>query len=62
LLESPAGGRDAASLTVDIRVRFNPDGSLQAPPQIVGNNRMSDPFYRSAAESARPRRDTMRAV
>ena len=33
--------------------RFNPDGSLQAPPQIVSNSRMGDPFYRSAAEAAR---------
>src|SRR5215470_649217 len=29
-----AGARDAANMAVDIRVRFNPDGSLQAPPQI----------------------------
>ena len=40
-------------MSVDIRLRFNPDGSLQAPPQIVSNSRMTDPFYRSAAEAAR---------
>jgi type VI secretion system protein VasI len=48
-----AGGRDAANFIIDLRVRFNPDGSLQAPPIVISNSRMSDPFYRSAAEAAR---------
>ena len=45
-------------LTRDCRPAFLKDGELglqarQIPPQIVSNPRLSDPFYRSAAESAR---------
>jgi hypothetical protein len=48
----PAGARDAENLAVQIRVMFNPDGSV-ARAEILDTSRMaSDPFYRAAAESA----------
>ncbi|HWA44728.1 MAG TPA: energy transducer TonB [Hypericibacter adhaerens] len=48
----PAGARDAENLAVEIRVMFNPDGSV-ARAEIVDTSRMaSDTFYRTAAESA----------
>ena len=44
--------RDAQNLAVEIRVMFNPDGSV-ARAEIVDTSRMaSDAFYRTAAESA----------
>jgi len=48
----PAGARDAENLVVSIRVWANPDGTV-AKAEILDRARMgSDPFYRSAAESA----------
>ncbi len=48
----PAGARDARDLVVTIRGSIGPDGRvLQA--DIVDKARMSDPFFRAAAESAR---------
>ena len=49
----PAGARDAENLVVRIKVFLNSDGSLSKAPEIVGGNDASDPFYRTAAESAR---------
>ncbi|MBT3371456.1 MAG: hypothetical protein HOA08_05880 [Rhodospirillaceae bacterium] len=49
----PAGARDARNLVVRIKVFLNPDGSLAKAPEIVGGKQNSDPFYRTAAESAR---------
>lgn len=52
----PAGARSAENLVVAIRVWVNPDGKV-ANAQILDRARMgTDPFFRSAAESA------MRAV
>jgi outer membrane biosynthesis protein TonB len=48
----PAGSRDAENLVVSIRVWVHPDGKV-AKAEILDRARMgSDPFYRSAAESA----------
>lgn len=48
----PAGARDAENLVVSIRVWVNPDGKV-AKAQILNAGRMrTDPFFRSAAESA----------
>ncbi len=48
----PAGSRNAENLVVSIRVWVNPDGKV-ARAEILDRARMgSDPFYRSAAESA----------
>lgn len=48
----PAGARDAENLVVSIRVWVNPDGKV-AKAVILDQARMgTDPFYRSAAESA----------
>jgi outer membrane biosynthesis protein TonB len=48
----PAGARDAQNLAVEIRVTFNPDGSV-VRAEILNTARMaSDTFYRTAAESA----------
>lgn len=49
----PAGARDAENLVVRIKIFLNMDGSLSKAPEIVGGNRSGDPFYRTAAESAR---------
>jgi len=48
----PAGARDAKDLVVEIRVVVGPDGTV-SQATIVDQGRMSDPFYRAAAESAR---------
>jgi len=48
----PAGARDAKNLLVEISVQANPDGTIRRA-QILNQSRMrSDPFYRTAAESA----------
>jgi hypothetical protein len=49
----PAGARDAENLIVRIKVFLNSDGSLAKAPEIVGADQSNDPFYRTAAESAR---------
>jgi hypothetical protein len=48
----PAGAKDAEDLLVRLRIRLRPDGSLARPPEFLDRGRMSDPFYRVAAESA----------
>jgi hypothetical protein len=47
----PAGARDASDLVVSIHVEYNPDGSVRRAA-IEDTARMSDPFFRTAAESA----------
>ncbi|MBT3533827.1 MAG: hypothetical protein HN478_08110 [Rhodospirillaceae bacterium] len=49
----PAGARDAENLVVRIKVFLNSDGSLSRAPEIVSGDGAGDPFYRTAAESAR---------
>jgi hypothetical protein len=48
----PAGARDAKDLVVEIHVVVDPDGMVQQAT-IVDQGRLSDPFFRAAAESAR---------
>ena len=49
----PAGAKDAANMSVAIRIRLNPDGALGAQPRIEDTARIgSDPFFRAVAESA----------
>jgi hypothetical protein len=48
----PQGARGAANLTPEFRLTMNPDGTVRAA-QLLNTERMSDPFFRSAAESAR---------
>lgn len=48
----PAGAKNAANLVVEIEVTMNPDRTVRSY-QVVDRSRMqSDPFFRSAAESA----------
>lgn len=48
----PAGAKNAANLAVEIDVTMNPDRTVRSA-QVVDRNRMqTDPFFRSAAESA----------
>lgn len=47
----PAGAKDAQSMQIEIRVAMNPDGRTQSA-QLLSKSRMSDPFYRTMAESA----------
>lgn len=48
----PAGARDARDLVIEIKAAVDPDGTVRQAT-IVDQGRMSDPFYRAAAESAR---------
>lgn len=49
----PAGARDAEDLVVEVYVELNPDGSV-VEARIVDTGRYaSDPFFRTAADSAR---------
>jgi outer membrane biosynthesis protein TonB len=47
----PAGARDGQDLIVEVRVSLNQDGSVR-DVRAAPSPRMSDPFYRAAAESA----------
>jgi hypothetical protein len=47
----PTGARNARDLVVSIHVELNPDGSVRRA-DYADMSRMSDPFYRAAAESA----------
>lgn len=47
----PAGARDADKLVVSIRIWVNPDGTVR-DARLLDQSRMSDPFFRAAAESA----------
>ncbi len=49
----PAGGKDVAGITVPIRIRLQPDGSLAGRPVVENAARLaSDQVYRAVAESA----------
>lgn len=48
----PVGAREAQNLVIRVRVALNPDGSLAQAPELIDQSRMSDGFWRAAAESA----------
>ena len=48
----PTGARDAQNLIIELHLEVNPDRTVQSV-DIVNSDRMSDPFFRAAAESAR---------
>ena len=49
----PIGAKDVQGMTVDIRIRMNPDGTYATLPQIRNTGRMrTDPAFRALAESA----------
>jgi colicin import membrane protein len=45
-----AGGESAQAVQIKMRLRFNPDGTLAAPPQIT--NPQSTPFFLAVSDSA----------
>lgn len=47
----PVGARDAQNLTPEFRVTMNPDGTVRFA-QLLNSDRMNDPFFQAAAESA----------
>jgi hypothetical protein len=47
----PAGAKDAHDLNVEIRIQVNQDATVRSA-RITSQDRMGDPFYRAAAESA----------
>jgi hypothetical protein len=47
----PAGARDAQGLTPEFRVMMRRDGTV-ATTQLLNPDRMNDPFFQAAAESA----------
>lgn len=49
----PAGARGAEDMVVVIRTVVNPDGRVRTAQIVDSGFQMSDPFYRSMAESAR---------
>lgn len=49
----PTGAKDAANMSVAIRIRLNPDGTLGAAPKVEDTRRLgSDTSFRAVAESA----------
>lgn len=52
----PVGAPDPSALVVPIKFHLNPDGTLAGAPELLAQGRMSDPYFRAAADSA------MRAV
>jgi hypothetical protein len=48
----PAGARDAADLIPNFRVAMNSDGTVRTAT-LQNSDRLSDPFFRAAAEAAR---------
>jgi hypothetical protein len=49
----PAGAKDAANMSVAIRIRLNPDGTLGGQPKVEDTGRFGrDPFFRAVAESS----------
>jgi hypothetical protein len=49
----PAGARDAKDLVVELRVVVEPDGMVQQATIVDQGRLAGDPFFRTAAESAR---------
>ncbi len=47
----PTGSKDAGDLIVEIHVVVNPDRTVQSA-DIMNTDKMSDPYFRAAAESA----------
>ncbi|NWH07287.1 MAG: hypothetical protein HXY22_01310 [Alphaproteobacteria bacterium] len=52
---APIGAPNPEQLIVEVRIRLNEDGSLQAQPEFTDPSRYSagDTYYRAAAEAAR---------
>jgi hypothetical protein len=48
----PAGARDAANLRPEFRVHMNADATVQSA-DLLNPDRLSDPFFQAAADSAR---------
>lgn len=49
----PAGARDAENLQIELRVHFNPDGTVRQVEILDSIRYNTDGFYRAAADSAR---------
>lgn len=49
----PVGAPEAEKLVVVLQIRLNRDGSLSGMPEYRDSEKLSDPYYRAAAESAR---------
>lgn len=47
----PVGAREAEKLVVEVVIEVNPDRTVRSV-EVVETSRMSDPFFRAAAESA----------
>ena len=48
----PAGAKDAGNLRPEFRVYMNQDGTVRSA-ELLNSDRMSDPFFQAAADSAR---------
>jgi hypothetical protein len=48
----PIGAKDAENLRPELRVSMNPDGTVRSA-DLLNTDRLSDPFFKAAAESAR---------
>jgi outer membrane biosynthesis protein TonB len=50
LWSPPAGAKDPQELTLEVEIRFKPDGTLSAPPIVLTSG--SSPLFQAAKESA----------
>jgi outer membrane biosynthesis protein TonB len=48
----PAGARDAQTMTVTLRLRLGPDGTVEHVEVVEAARMQADPFFRTMAESA----------
>ena len=48
----PVGAPDPESLVFRVRFSLNEDGTVAGPPQLLDQGRLSDPYFRAAADAA----------
>ncbi|MEQ1755613.1 MAG: hypothetical protein ABL973_15945 [Micropepsaceae bacterium] len=49
----PVGAPDPAALVFRIRIYLNQDGTVSAPPELVDQAGLGDPYFRAAVDSAK---------
>ena len=49
----PVGAPDPSALVFRMRIFLNPDGSVAAPPELIDQGGLADPYFRAAVDSAR---------
>jgi hypothetical protein len=49
----PVGAPDPAALVFRIRIFLNQDGTVAAPPELIDQGGLGDPYFRAAVDSAK---------